>query len=120
MAAVYIQPGASIQSEAIRSVGTTLIMAVAACIGKAACTIIVGNTISENSANDGGGLWASSNGIALIADNSFVSNDATGQGGGLWVWAPFIAVTDDAGTPLVSPDDANMYENNRPNDIHLQ
>lgn len=81
---------------------------------------IVGNTISENRAHDGGGLWASSNGIALIADNSFVSNDATGQGGGLWVWAPFIAVTDDAGTPLVSPDDANMYENNSPNDIHLQ
>lgn len=42
------------------------------------------------------------------------------KAGVLWVWAPFIAVTDDAGTPLVSPDDANMYENNRPNDIHLQ
>lgn len=81
---------------------------------------IVDNTISENTANYGGGLWASANGKALIADNSFVSNYANVQGGGLWVGKDFIAVTDDADTLLVSPDGANTYESNTPEDVFLQ
>ena len=83
---------------------------------------IVDNTISKNTATNycGGGLWASAEGKALIADNSFVSNSAYVHGGGLWVGKGFIAVTDDADTLLVSPDRANTYESNIPEDVYLQ
>ena len=83
---------------------------------------IVDNTISKNTATNycGGGLWASAEGKALIADNSFVSNSAYVHGVGLWVGKGFIAVTDDADTLLVSPDRANTYESNIPEDVYLQ
>lgn len=51
---------------------------------------------------------------------TILSGNTANYGGGLWVRNDFTAVTDDADTLLVSPDEANTYENNTPEVIFFQ